>query len=254
MARESVDLPEAKALGRALSILRKRAGLSQEGAGDRYGISGEGWRKYEAGMAKSIFSPDTQHRLTSAVKATRDDLLAERARAAGDDLPGPSKATAPSIWALDRCGDLSLLPIRDTIQAGAWLMADDLAQAQPTTHPVARDPRFPQAQQWLSLVRGDSVNQLNIADGDLVHCIDAGEIGYYARTGDIVEVERLRFDGQERELTLKQVEVTSSGIVLWSRSTNPRWRTPVHLNEVSKSAEKFEIRIIALVVASIRRF
>jgi hypothetical protein len=88
---------------------------------------------------------------------------------------------------------------------------------------VARDPRFPHARQWLSEVRGDSVNLLNIVEGDLVHCVDAIEIGYYPRTGDVVEVERLRFGGQERELTLKQVEVTEAGVLLWPRSTNPRF-------------------------------
>jgi transcriptional regulator with XRE-family HTH domain len=256
MARESVDTPEAQLLGRALSILRKRVGLSQAGAGERFGISGEGWRKYETGLAKSIFSPDSQTRLARAVSASREELLAERARLAGDDppaLPRVSPAERAS-WAQSRAPELALLPIRDTVQAGAWLAADDYRQDQPASHPVARDPRFPQAHQWLDEVRGDSVNLLNIVEGDLVHCVDAVEIGYYPRTGDVVEVERLRFGGQERELTLKQVEVSEAGVLLWPRSTNPRFRSPLELNADTGDGEEFEVRIRSLVVASIRRF
>lgn len=255
MARESVDAPEQKLLGRALRLLRKRADLSTEKAGENFGISGEGWRKYEAGMAKAIFAPDTQTRLAAAVGATREDLLAERARLAGEDppaLPRPTPAERMTWTQSRQAPELQLLPIRDTVQAGAWLMADDSRQ-DVAAYPAARDPRFPHAHQWLSEVRGDSVNLLNIVDGDLVHCVDAVEIGYYPRTGDVVEVERLRFGGQERELTLKQVEVTPDAILLWPRSTNPRWKQPLEIAAGLRDGEEVEVRIRALVLAAIRR-
>lgn len=256
MARESVDAPEARLLGRALTVLRTRAHLSREAAGDRYGISGEGWRKYEVGLAKAIFSPDTQARLARAVGATREDLLEERARLSGEDLPARPRATPAerASWAQSRQHELTLLSVRDTIQAGAWLLADDYRQDAPASYPAARDPRFPHAHQWLSEVRGDSANLLNIVEGDLVHCVDAVEIGYYPRTGDVVEVERIRFGGQERELTLKQAEVTPEGVRLWPRSTNPRWNGPLELTAGTGEGEQVEVRIRALVLASIRRF
>lgn len=255
MARESVDAPEQKLLGRALRMLRKRADLTTEVAGERFGISGEGWRKYEAGMAKAIFAPDTQNRLTAAIGATRDHLLEERARLSGDDMPRPTATpTERHAWTQSRSPELTLLPIRDPVQAGAWLLVDDLRQDEPATYPAARDPRFPNAPQWLAPVRGDSVNRLNIVDGDLVHLVDAIEIGYYPRTGDVVEVERLRFGGQERELTLKQIEVTAEGVLLWPRSSNPRYQTPIELRAGVEPDEEIEVRIRALVLASIRRF
>lgn len=261
MAQESVDTPEARLLGHALATLRQRvrlddgSKLSQAGAGDRFGISGEGWRKYEAGLAKSIFSPDTQARLAAAVGATRDDLLAERARLAGEDLPLAPRVTPAerTSWAHARSNELALLPMRDTVQAGAWLAADDHRQVSAATYPATRDPRFPHAEQWLSEVRGDSLNMLNIVDGDLVHCVSAIDVGYYPRTGDVVEVERLRFGGSERELTLKQVEVTEQGVLLWPRSSNPRHRNPLEISAGTVEGEEFEVRIRALVVASIRR-
>lgn len=255
MARGSVDAPEQQLLGRALRILRKRADLSTDSAGERFGISGEGWRKYEAGMAKAIFSPDTQTRLAEAIGATRDQLIEERARLAGEDLPSAPRITPAerSSWAQARTPDLELLSIRDTVQAGAWLQADDTRQTA-STYPATKDPRFPHAHQWLSEVRGDSVNMLNVVEGDLVHCVDAVDIGYYPRTGDLVEVERVRFDGQERELTLKQVEVTPETILLWPRSTNPRFKSPLEIKAGLREGEDAEVRIRALVLASIRRF
>lgn len=256
MARISVDLPEQKLLGQALRVLRQRAGMTAQDAGDRFGIGEEGWRKYERGQAKTIFAPDTQQRLAAAVGANRQDLLDERARLAGEDLPPQARITPAerASWTQARGPELTLLPIRDTAQAGAWLQADDFRQDGPGSHPVTRDPRFPTAHQWLDDVRGDSMNIMNIVEGDLVHCVDAVAIGYYPRTGDVVEVERTRFGGQERELTLKQIEVTKDGVLLWPRSSNPRWRAALELKDGVADGDEFEVRIRALVVAAIRRF
>lgn len=257
MANDSIDRHEMKLMGRALRMLRTRAALTMDRAGERFGVgSGEAWRKYESGSSPGIFSPETQSRLAAAVNATRQDLLDERARLAGDDVPSRARISPGErqAWTASREHELVLLPVRDTIQAGAWLMADDVDQDQPPTYPAARDPRFPQAGQWLSEVRGDSMNQLNIVEGDLVHCVDAAGIGYYPRSGDVLEVERLRFGGQERELTLKQVEVTHDAVLLWPRSTNPRWHAPLEMREGTSPGEDVEVRIRALVVATIRRF
>lgn len=259
MPRESVDASEQKLLGKALAILRDRAELSRAKAGENYGVSEEGWRKYEAGLAPSIFRPDVQDRLLAAIGATREELMEERARLAGEDPPRASvRHITPAErmeWAAARTPTSpAMLPIRDIARAGAWLMADDVGQDQPATYPAVRDPRFPHAHQWLTEVQGDSMNLLNIVDGDLVHCVDAVEIGYYPRTGDVVEVERLRFGGQERELTLKQIEVTAEGLRLWPRSSNPRWRAPLEMTAgLRETEQEVEVRIRALVIAMIRR-
>lgn len=262
MSDESIDAEEMRRLGRALHNLRKVRKLSLTAAGERYRtpagdpISGEGFRKYEIGENNGIFRPDTQARLTAAIGATVAELLNERARLAGESLPAMIAPTEGErlVWAAQRAPEVSLLPIRERVQAGAWLQVDDSNQDQPPTHPVARDPRYPHAAQWLSEVVGDSVNRLNIIDGDLVHCVDAVDIGYYPRTGDIVVVERRRFGGHERELTIKQVEVGPEGIILWPRSTNARWSSPVEINAGLRDGEEAEVLVRALVIASIRRF
>ena len=152
-----------------------------------------------------------------------------------------------------RAPELIALPVRDRVQAGAWLQADDSVQTVPARYPAARDPRYARAEQWLSVVVGDSVDRLLIFDGDYVHVVDAIDIGYAPRTGDVVEVERTRHDGQLRELTIKQVEVTPGGVLLWPRSHNKRWSEPLNLQDGAANDDDIEVRIRGLVIATIRR-
>lgn len=243
------DDAEAKALGEALKVLRLRANMTQADAAEAMGLgSGEAWRVYEIGKSPGIFKPGIQFRLAHAVGASLAELLMERDRLVGRPLSRPAiPANDPFMG-----GDRSELPIRDRIQAGAWLAADDMVQTFRTI-PAARDGRYPTANQWISEVTGDSMNLLSIFDGDFVHCVDAGDIGYHPRHGDIVEVERLRNGGAERELTLKQIEMTAEGFVLAPRSTNPRWSEPLRLSEGMAEGDDFEVRIRALVVTTMRR-
>lgn len=258
MTRESVDSTEKTLLGRALGVLRKRAELSQEGAGERYGISGEGWRKYEAGMANAVFNPATQTKLAEALGFTREDLLDERARLSGEDVPHRPRATPAErqSWTSARMpANAEPVGILDTIQAGAWLEVDDNGQVAPPPSNVLPDPRYPHARQFISVVRGDSMNQLNIIEGDWVHWVDAADIGYTPKSGDIVRAERIRFGGHERETTLKQVEVTGpDSALLWPRSTNPRYKSPLELRGGLGEDEDVVVQITGLMLATIRRF
>lgn len=251
MATGTTDKAEAKILGRALQVLRSRAGLSQERAGATIGLSGEGWRKYELG-SPGLFRPDMQERLSAALGFSRVELLEERSRVAGE--PAPAQRNPAPRMELPSAGDYQPLTIRDRVQAGAWLAADDFDQSPPRISNTLRDPRFPRAEQWLSEVAGDSVNALGILDGDTVHCVEYWSARSQPRTGDIVEVERTRFGGSMRELTIKQVEVTDSQVLLWPRSTNPRWREPIALDDGVGQGEQFEVTIRGLVLASTRRF
>lgn len=246
-------LTEQQALGKALRLLRKRADLTQEQAADRYGVVVNSWRRYEWGQRDLSFEKLAQ--LAQAVESDRDELLRVRTEILGGEpprepvgRPGNVIAFAPAPPAEDG------LPIRDRVRAGAWYPADDLDQEEPKRFPASRDPRYPRADQWLSEVEGDSCNLLGINSGDLVHCVDVIEINYSPATGDVVEVERLRFGGQERELTIKQIEVTPDGILLWPRSTNPKWQEPLVVTEGTQDDEEVEVRIRAKVLSSTRRF
>jgi transcriptional regulator with XRE-family HTH domain len=239
---------EREALGNALKRLRRRAELTQEEAAGRAGVVVQSWRRYEWGQRDLSLAKAA--RLAEALGFTEADLLRER-----DFNMGRADRPAPRLgMQLPHGGTSTVLIIRDRVQAGAWLMAEDLDQGEPRTYPAVSDPRYPLASQWLSEVVGDSVNELRIFSGDLVHCVSVADIGYAPKSGDVVEVERLRFGGAERELTLKQVEVTPDGVLLWPRSTNPRWREPLSLTEGVGEGEEIEVLIRGVVLAAIRRF
>lgn len=65
-------------LGEALARLRRAGGLSQAEAGERVGMTGQGWGLYEAGKRAGLFRPDIQTRLTAALGATPEALSLER--------------------------------------------------------------------------------------------------------------------------------------------------------------------------------
>ena len=69
---------ELAGLGEALARLRHAGGLSQAEAGERVGMTGQGWGLYEAGKRAGLFRPDIQTRLTAALGATPEALSLER--------------------------------------------------------------------------------------------------------------------------------------------------------------------------------
>lgn len=149
--------------------------------------------------------------------------------------------------------ELSELPMIGPVQAGAWLAIDDTGQEEPPMMPAAHDRRYPQARQWLREVRGDSMNARNVYPGDLAHIVELIGSGVNLNTGMIVEVTRERDGGLLREITLKEVEVADDGeLVLWPRSTNPKWKEPVRLND--GSGADIQVTITGLLLAKITRF
>lgn len=65
---------DARRLGEALAALRLERGFSQAQAGERVGMTSQGWGLYEAGKRPGLFRPDVQRRLTAALEATPEAL------------------------------------------------------------------------------------------------------------------------------------------------------------------------------------
>lgn len=81
---------DARRLGEALAALRRERGLSQAEAGERVGMTSQGWGLYEAGRRPGLFRPDVQRRLTAAVDATPEEL-ALKLGPASDAADGPAQ-------------------------------------------------------------------------------------------------------------------------------------------------------------------
>ncbi|MBU1539640.1 MAG: helix-turn-helix domain-containing protein [Alphaproteobacteria bacterium] len=67
---------DARRLGEALAALRRDRALSQAEAGRRAGMTSQGWGLYETGKRSGLYRPDVQRRLTAALGATPEELLA----------------------------------------------------------------------------------------------------------------------------------------------------------------------------------
>lgn len=248
------DDAEQLAWGRALARLRDRLGVGQQALADRLDWSVQNVGSYERGKRPGILKRSIRKKLTDALGVAPEMLDQERDRLG----PVPTSTGAPSLNEPSRsfvhaAPAQTLLPIRDRAQAGAWLPADDFIQDWPRRYPAAKDQRYPYADQWLTEVVGDSVDQLRIYSGDFVHCVDFVGSGAHLKTGDIVEVERVRAGGAERELTIKQAEVTPTGVLLWPRSSNARWRDPLALTDGVAEGEEIEVRVRGIVLHVIRQ-
>ena len=144
------------------------------------------------------------------------------------------------------------LPLIGPVRAGAWLEMDDTSQGEPLRLAVALDRRYPHARQWLREVKGDSMNARGVNPGDLAHVVDFMGAGAELKSGQVVEVTRIRAGGALREVTLKEVEITTDAVMLWPRSTNPKWSEPITLDD--GNGEDVEVQITGLLVQTIRRF
>jgi SOS-response transcriptional repressor LexA len=203
-------------------------------------------------VSRAIGSNDTLVRdiLSGKSQNARGDTMAKLAEhlgvVVGELMSG---VDGPGHEPVER---LAELPMIGPVQAGAWLAIDEVAQDEPVMWPAAHDRRYPHAKQWLREVQGDSMNARNIYPGDLAHMVEIVGSGVNLNTGMIVEVTRSRAGGALREITLKEVEVTDGGLLLWPRSTNPKWKEPVVLDD--GSGTDIEVEVTGLLIATITRF
>lgn len=125
------------------------------------------------------------------------------------------------------------LPILGKVQAGHWLDVSVVEDGQEFEFVgVSRDSRFPQANQYVLLVAGDSMDQ-EFLDGTFVICVDFPESGLAIKEDLIVHVERRGNGGQLVENTLKQIRRKGRGWELCPKSSNPRYKPfPIDSDEI----------------------
>lgn len=138
------------------------------------------------------------------------------------------------------------LPIRHEVAAGGFIERDDVRQQSygfVTVRPVRP---YDQYSQWLERVVSDSMDKL-IPPGSLIHVVDAIELRYKPRAGDVVVVERRRAQGALVERTVKQIGFLDNGrLALFPRSHNPNYRAFT----VDETHEDVEVVIVGLVIRS----
>lgn len=178
------------------------------------------------------------------------DKLADALGIPGPDgLAGTTKTEGPAPFT-----SFVTLPIVMGVAAGAWQAVDEFTDEEPEVFEAAIPvPGCEQLPQWLERVTGDSYN-LKVADGSLVHVVDAIAMGYAPKHGDTVVVVRRRAQGAFVERSLKEVVQTPFGVELWPRSHNPKWAEPLNYLAGTKDGEDVEIEIVGKVFRAYQIF
>jgi phage repressor protein C with HTH and peptisase S24 domain len=126
---------------------------------------------------------------------------------------------------ITKSSKVGLAPVKGFVEAGHWQDvfyggADDMHEYVPTSSD------YPADWQYAYIVHGESINR-TARDGDKLICVDLVKSHVAIRDGDLVIVERSRFDGQIVERTAKRVKQTLRGIELWPDSEHPDHQTPI---------------------------
>lgn len=175
-----------------LRELRVEQGLSQQALADRIGTSQPQIKRLEDGARK--LTKEWAERLAPALQTTAEALMF--------GTGGPKGMPVLGIIEAGQFRDISLI---------------DQSDDQPSIA-VARDERFPHAEQYALQVSGDSMDEL-FPNGSYVTCANWADTGMHMRPGLIVHVERTI--GSLVETTLKEIQGTGP-FSLRPRSSNPK--------------------------------
>lgn len=98
------------------------------------------------------------------------------------------------------------------------------------------------------------MNKAGIEDGAWIVAVDAGD--YIDQVGDIVSgsyvvVERTRFQGSERELTVKEIRYYRDRYELHPNSTDASYR-PIVVQHDEAPDDETQVRIVGLVLGAYR--
>lgn len=157
--------------------------------------------------------------------------------------PAPGEALRPA--------GRSLTPIRlnGTAEAGYWRESEFIEDVEAETISAPLDAQFPSARQRAYRVGGDSMNRAEprpIRDGDFIVCVPFEDIPIKPRTGMNVVVERRRYDGAMRELSVKQVHLYADRTEFVPMSDNPVHR-PIVVPKVADPNDTTVVEILDLV-------
>lgn len=228
-------------MGNQLKKIRESKGMTHDDAAAAMAISRGQYIKLERGERR--LNEDYILRASRAFGVPVQLVISEDDEWSGDDeLP-----SAP-IGA-------NFLPFAGTTQAGVFVDVELHANHEPQAVAISPDPRYRRARQYVWQVLGDSMNKAGIHDGMFAVGVDYVDFVEHYRpieTGDIVVVERMRFDGQERERTIKRYWEEPTGVALMPESTNPHHKPIVIPKDGVIEGE--EIRIIAYVTGSYSLF
>ena len=142
--------------------------------------------------------------------------------------------------------EVKTVRVRGRVAAGVWF-EEDMAVQYDEEIPIVTG-RWAYLEQTAYKVSGPSMDLARIYDGDYVVAVPYFDARRAPTPDDIVVVERKR--GHLTERTVKQLALDGGGYLLKSRSTDPRFQTPITVNKHGEATEDdgTTVEIIGLVV------
>ncbi len=181
----------------------------------------------------------------------REQLLRSLAEIRAHEALGAAMQSWDLYTARAKSANLSFMPVRGTVEAGAWREAMEWPQEDWYPVGVAGVERYTALPQFGLVVRGPSMN-LVYPEGSILACVSFLHLGREPKSGERVIVEHRR--GDLVEATVKEFVVEQGRGRLYARSDNPRYAGVVDLPAPGETAEIHDdaILVTALVIASIR--
>lgn len=217
-----------------------------------------GWNKAELHRRSGISYDSLNKYLRGDVDNPRGNVLETLAKAIDKSalwLKEGIEADGAEIRRVARAPGTA--PVVAIVEAGAWREVDELAQDDPEWVTVPADDKFPDATQRVYDVAGDSMNALQphpITPGSRLVAVDYDEIAGRSplRSGLVVVIQRSKNGGQERELSVKQVEWFDDRIEFQPRSSNPKHK-PIVVEHDNWEDDGVQIAVVGLVRDIIHR-
>ena len=223
-------------IGARIKQVRADSGLTQDAFGKPLGVTRGAVANWERGLG-----------------IKRENLLAiaERFKVSFDWLAtgNYNSISAPVSRPLD-----GIPKFAGFVQAGGWLAVDEYFNQDTYEVPefVLRQPQYTKVRQYAYQARGDSLDLVGIHDGEWIVAADAGDyIDQYGdlESGDLVVVERTRYQGAERELTVKEIRYYRDRYELHPRSSNTAHK-PIIVPHNQSPTDETEVRVLGVVLTA----
>lgn len=228
-----------------LKTLRDAKGLSQAQLAGMVGAKQQSIDQIERGEVRR---PRTLPEIARALETSTDYLTGLTDHPTAGDVKGPVEVDLPKT----RIG------FGGKVGAGGFLAVDEYFQQdeQPVPQGIFPDPAYAKLHQYAWLVEGDSMDEAGIPNGTWVVAADYIDFRDQVReldNGDVVIVERSRYQDSERERTIKEVQFARSAMRLVPRSSNPRHREIV-IPLDREAEDDVEVRVLAVVLLGVQTF
>lgn len=212
--------------------LRERAGLSMDDLAKAMGYSrASSIQRYEdaALYKKAFIQPELILKMIKAIANKGEPPIS----------PGEIWALArPEVTESHAAIDLkpnlvkvqATIPVRGKVAASTWMDVDEMDFGYDDMEMVPTVSSYPANLQFALEVEGNCLNK-KADSGDILICLDIIGAQEDFKEGELVIVERKKYDGQMVQRTAKRVRRAAKGYELWPESTDPAHQEPIILYE-----------------------